>query len=106
MFAPCNGEDPAQQAAETILSAFPDFDAFALPIPSMDKDVMENLNKPPWNEQIIPTFLERVQFFKETLQNKLAPKRSFNEGEHVTGVGTYLKFFKQAFQFICNKAGM
>lgn len=101
-----NGKDPAQQAVESILSAFPEFDGFKLPVPSTDEEVMQNLYNPSWQSQINPKFLEGVQLFKETLQEKLAPKRSFNDEEHVTGEGTYLRFFKLVSQLICNKVGM
>ena len=104
--APCDVEDPAQQAVDSILLTFPDFDAFMLPVPSIDAEVMQNLCNPSWQAQINPKFLEGVHLFKKILQQKLFPKRSFNEEEHVTGEGTYLKFFKQVSQFIWSKEGM
>ena len=69
------------------MNLFAGFDAFKLPPPAMDPEVISNLNCEEVQQDINKSFVREVQEFKETLKSKLAPKRSFNDGEYVTGEG-------------------
>ena len=69
------------------MNFFPGFDAFKLPPPAMDPEVISNLNSEKVKQDINKSFIRGVQEFKETLKAKLTPKRSFNDGEYVTGEG-------------------
>ena len=77
----------ARNVAENILDLFKGFDAFQLPPPSFDDDVIQMLNAEHVQGQINPKFLSAVQKFKEFLREKLTPKTSLNDGEFVTGEG-------------------
>lgn len=89
MFKTSSGSktDKAKMVAESILSYFPGFDAFKLPPPSSDPDVVLNLNRDEVQDDINKSFLRGVDELKSSLRSKLAPKHSFNEGEFVTGEG-------------------
>ena len=80
--------DKANEVAESILSYFPGFDAFKLPPPSSEPDVVLNLNRDEVQDDINKSFLRGVDEFKSRLWSKLSPKYSLNEGEFVTGEGT------------------
>lgn len=69
------------------MNFFPGFDAFKLPPPSSDPEVVLNLNKEEVVQDINKSFVRGVQEFKAMLRSKLAPKRSFHDGEYVTGEG-------------------
>ena len=73
--------------AESILKYFPGFEAFKLPPPSSDPDVVQNLNDETSLPEINKSFLKGVQEFKAMLLSTLTPKHSVNEGEFVTGEG-------------------
>lgn len=77
--------DKANEVAESILSYFPGFDAFKLPPPSSEPDVVLNLNRDEVQDDINKSFLRGVDEFKSRLWSKLSPKYSLNEGEFVTG---------------------
>ncbi|CAH3045124.1 unnamed protein product [Porites lobata] len=77
--------DKAKDVAESILSYFPGFDAFKLPPPSSDPEVVLNLNRDEVQQDINKSFVRGVEEFKANLKSKLAPKLSFSEGEIVTG---------------------
>ncbi|KAK2568392.1 Guanylate-binding protein 7 [Acropora cervicornis] len=77
--------DNADKVAESILNFFPGFDAFKLPPPSSDPEVVLNLNREEVQSDINKSFIKGVQEFKEMLLSKLSPKRSFQDGEYVTG---------------------
>ncbi|XP_020607894.1 guanylate-binding protein 4-like [Orbicella faveolata] len=77
--------DQATKVAESILNFFPGFDAFKLPPPASDPEVVLNLNREEVQQDINKSFVRGVQEFKAMLRSKLAPKRSFNDGEYVTG---------------------
>ena len=79
--------DKAKDVAESILSYFPGFDAFKLPPPSSDPEVVLNLNRDEVQQDINKSFVRGVEEFKANLKSKLAPKLSFSEGEIVTGEG-------------------
>lgn len=79
--------DQATKVAESILNFFPGFDAFKLPPPASDPEVVLNLNREEVQQDINKSFVRGVQEFKAMLRSKLAPKRSFNDGEYVTGEG-------------------
>lgn len=84
---PSSKSDKAKEVAESILSYFPGFDAFKLPPPSSDPEVVLNLNREEVQEDINKAFLRGVEDFEAVLKSKLAPKLSFNEREFVTGEG-------------------
>ena len=79
-----------QKIAESILSFFPGFEAFTLPSPTVDPELMRSINHN--KEKINPDFLRGLENFKRILRNVLVPKNSFNDGETVTGEGEYGKF--------------
>ena len=79
--------DKAEEVAESILSYFAGFDAFKLPPPSSDPDVVLNLNRDDVQDDINKSFIRGVDEFKLRLWSKLSPKYSLNEGEFVTGEG-------------------
>ena len=71
--------------AQDILEFFSGFDAFQLPSPSVDPDVLSNIHDA--TTQINPAFLRGVQQFKEILVKQLEPKKGFHDKELVTGEG-------------------
>ena len=73
--------------AESILSYFNGFDAFKLPPPSSDPEIVHNLNRNEVQQDINKSFVRGVEEFKANLKSKLVPKLSFNEGGIVTGEG-------------------
>ena len=76
-----------QEVAESILRFFSGFEAFQLPPPSSDPEVLENITKN--KDKLTPPFLSGVQKFKPLLKSVLVAKQSFNEGDMVTGEGMY-----------------
>ncbi|PFX25984.1 guanylate-binding protein 7-like [Stylophora pistillata] len=81
---PLQGNQP-NQVAESILKFFPGFDAFKLPPPSSDPEVVTNLNRDEVQQDVNKPFIRGVQDFRAMLRSRLSPKRSFNDGELVTG---------------------
>jgi len=77
--------DQNQEVAESILRFFPGFLAFKLPPPTVNEEVLKNINRN--KSQINPEFLSGIEKFKELLRSILIPKHSFNDGEIVTGEG-------------------
>lgn len=77
--------DPTQEVAESILRFFPGFQAFKLPPPTVDDEVLRNINRE--KSKLNPRFLEGIEQFKRLLWSMLTPKHSFNDGEVVTGEG-------------------
>ena len=75
------------KVAESILSFFPGFEAFTLPSPTVDPELMKSIDDN--KEKINPDFLSGLENFKRLLRNVLVPKNSFNDGEIVTGEGEY-----------------
>lgn len=74
-----------QKVAESILRFFPGFDAFTLPPPSADDEVMRSLNE---NKGLLQSkFLSGLEQFKSLLRSTLVPKHSYTDGEFVTGEG-------------------
>lgn len=69
------------------MNFFPGFDAFKLPPPSTEPDVVLNLNRDEVQDEINKSFLRGVDEFKLRLWSKLTPKHTLNEGEFVTGEG-------------------
>ncbi|XP_058943961.1 guanylate-binding protein 7-like [Pocillopora verrucosa] len=82
---PTSKDDQSNQVAESILNFFPGFDAFKLPPPSSDPEVVLNLNRDEVQQDVNKSFVRGVQEFNALLRSKLSPKRSFNDGEYVTG---------------------
>ena len=81
-----------QKVAESILSFFPGFEAFTLPSPTVDPELMRRINHN--KGKINPDFFSGLENFKRLLRNVLVPKNSFNDGEIVTGEGEYDRFHK------------
>ena len=77
-------DDNVEKVAESILNFFPGFDAFTLPDPALEPEVFLNLNREEVQHAISKS---GVQEFKALLFPKLSPKRSFQDGECVTGEG-------------------
>ena len=66
-------------------SFFPGFESFALPLPTVDPDIIQDISNN--RGKLNPKFREGVKRFEVLLQSKLVPKRSINKGECVTGEG-------------------
>lgn len=67
------------------MQLFAGFDAFALPIPTQDSEVMEDIGNS--REKLSEKFLQGLKEFEVLLKSKLAPKPSVNKGERITGKG-------------------
>lgn len=80
--------DSAQQVPDHILSLFSSFDGFKFPTPHLARDVTQKHRRTPQKGQINQEFWDEIQLLRKNLESKLAPKRSVNEGEYVTGEGT------------------
>ena len=76
-----------QEAAESILRFFPGFDAFHLPPPTADGEIMRSLHEN--KSQLRSQFLTRLKNFKALLKSVLVPKHSCVDGQFVTGEGKY-----------------
>ena len=87
-----------QKVAESILRFFSGFEAFKLPPPSSDPKVLENIARN--KDKLTPAFLSGVQNFKPLLKSVLVAKRSFNDGDIVTGEGMYETFRASSDLFI------
>ena len=61
-----------------------------LPPPTVDPETMKSLNQT--KRKVNPSFWCGLERFKSLLRDTLSPKRSFNDGEFVTGEGR-LAFF-------------
>ena len=97
---PNSKDDNVDKVAESILNFFPGFDAFKLPPPSSDPEVILNLDREEVQPHINKSFIRGVQEFKGMLFSKLSPKRSFQDGEYVTGEGKLNGFMKGKFMMI------
>ena len=93
--------DQNQEVAESILRFFPGFLAFKLPPPTVNEEVLKNINRN--KSRINPEFLSGIEKFKELLRTTLIPKHSFNDGEIVTGEGRayVMKYASRAFNMRC-----
>ena len=92
--------------AESILSFFPGFEAFTLPSPTVDPEMMKSINDN--KSDINPDFFSGLEKFKRLLRNVLVPKSSFNDGQLVTGEGEYGRFHESimpvyGYHTECNK---
>ena len=56
-----------------------------MPSPTVDPEMLKSINDN--KSRINPLFLRGLEAFKRLLGNILTPKKSFNEGELVTGEG-------------------
>ena len=74
-----------EKVAESILSYFPGFESYALPPPSVDPDIVQDISNN--RDKLNLKFREGVKCFEILLKSKLVPKRSINKGEYVTGEG-------------------
>ena len=77
--------DENHEVAESIFRFFPGFQAFKVPPPAVNEEVLKNINRN--KSQINPDFLSGIEDFKRLLRGTLVPKHSFNDGEIVTGEG-------------------
>ncbi|CAH3164982.1 unnamed protein product [Porites lobata] len=73
-----------QKVAESILGYFAGFEAFSLPPPTADKELLKNIKD---NKSQMDPFFQELDQFKSLLKSTLTPKKSFNESELVTGEG-------------------
>ena len=76
-----------QKVAESILCFFSGFDAFQLPPPSSDPEVLEDMTSN--KDKLTSAFLNGVEKLKSLLKSVLVTKQSFNDGDIVTGEGMY-----------------
>nr|XP_006819239.1 PREDICTED: guanylate-binding protein 3-like [Saccoglossus kowalevskii] len=68
-----------------ILRFFPTFNAYSLPLPSLNPQVVKNIEDPKFQDQINPIFLEKVNDFIGSLHGYLKPKKAWPKAGHVTG---------------------
>ena len=73
--------------SESILNFFSGFEAFSLPAPSEDEQIMQDIEN-CW-DMLNPKFRAGVESFETLLKSKLSPKQSVNRGEYITGEGKY-----------------
>ncbi|XP_022777648.1 guanylate-binding protein 2-like [Stylophora pistillata] len=80
-----SGSQQSREVAEGILRFFPGFEAFSLPLPTADEEIMRTIsvNK----DQLQTKFLRQLEDFKRLVKSILVPKHSYTEGELVTGEG-------------------
>ena len=64
---------------------FSGFEAFHLPPPTAEEDIMRTLNEN--RSRVRPQFLTKLEEFKTLLKSTLFPKRSCFDGQLVTGEG-------------------
>ena len=74
-----------QKVANSILGYFSGFEAFSLPPPTADKELMKNIKD---NKSQMNHFFQELDQFRRLLESILSPKKSFNKLELVTGEGT------------------
>ena len=82
-----SNDDTVHKFAKSILCFFPGFEAFHLPPPSSNLEVLKNMEKN--KSELSTAFLNGVQKFKESLQSVLKAKDSFSDGDIVTGEGKF-----------------
>ena len=82
-----NNAHENKRVAESILRFFPGFDAFMLPSPTVDPELLKCISEK--RSQINPLFVSGLNKFKGLLKNILAPKHSYTDGEFVTGKGKH-----------------
>lgn len=92
--------DQETTVVASILDFFPVFAAFDLPPPTVNKELLENINQK--KSQLSPPFLRGLEQLKVKLDTILCPKRSFNDGEFVTGEGK--DFFPSVRWFCLNSS--
>ena len=76
--------------AKSILNFFAGFDAFKVPPPPSDEQLTAKPNRDEVQQDLQGPFFQGVQEFKALLRSKLSAKRSFNDGEYVTGEGRWI----------------
>ena len=81
--------DQTQCIAESIMNYFSGFDAFCLPPPAYNKDLMKDFRRN--KDKMNPEFFTEVNRFEELLKSKMGPKKSCDEGEYVTGEGIFIR---------------
>ena len=69
------------------MKCFPSFEAFSLPLPSFDPDVVQNLSSESIRDFVNPEFLEGVEDFKRIVMRKLEPKKTPDGKGFLTGEG-------------------
>lgn len=62
-----------------------------LPSPTVNPELLKSINDN--KSEINPLFFSELDEFKRMLRSILVPKNSFNDGELVTGEGSYFRFF-------------
>lgn len=85
MFQDVNSSPTAKEVVRSILKFFRGFDAFALPPPSADPNVLLTINND--ESQLESAFVCGLELFKEFLKNYIVPKNGVNVGEFVSGEG-------------------
>ncbi|XP_068674619.1 guanylate-binding protein 6-like [Montipora foliosa] len=75
--------EQGQKVAESIIRFFPGFEAFMLPPPTLDPEKLKTINDN--KSEMNPKFFSGIEEFKQLLRSIVVPKKSFNDGELVTG---------------------
>ena len=83
--------EQGQIVAESILRFFPGFEAFMLPSPTVNPEMLKSINDN--KSEINPLFFRGLEEFKQLLRSILVPKNSFHDGELVTGEGDENVYF-------------
>lgn len=78
-------DQESQKVAESILSFFPGFEAFALSPPTANPEALKSITD---NKSLInPLFISGLENFRSLVRRILLPKNSVNDGELLTGEG-------------------
>ena len=72
-----------------LLGLFNSFDAETLPPPSIDPEVMQNIDNPKFQKDISPLFLKKLAHVKKQIFDNCSPKRGY------TGHGTVISGFRK-----------
>lgn len=84
--------DKSKDAARSILNFFSGFDAFALPLPTDNKDVLHNMSES--KDCLNAPFLKDLIQFQALMKDVIVAKKSVKTEEPVTGEGRVA--FKQS----------
>ena len=73
---------------KSIKSFFRSINAFTLPVPSHEREVLKNMGKPKNNKNINGEFLVKLDILKTIIAEKYQSKKGINDS-HLTGTRTY-----------------
>ena len=80
-------EKDRKKISESILQLFAGFEGFALPTPTTDEDMMQDMSNS--REKLSPKFLQALKEFEVLPKSELTLMPSINKGEKITGKGMH-----------------